>query len=541
MVERARYLLSETNNRRGVAFLSFTTAAVGELEARLRALQVLPVPLFPSYIGTFDAFLWQFLTVPFGIPGSDALPRLIPDKSKWPVEPFAGAQPLPLSCFNRLSGKVDEALAKNEGFDISERNIAPYEKHALMMSTDARNRGFLDFDDVRDCISERLKDDLFAQRVGAALAARFREIVVDEAQDCNRSDLGVVSWLRRSGIVVKVICDPHQSIYEFRGGVTDELYRFADTFSLEQRLSLTGNFRSSPAICAAIVSFREPNHRDSRDRPAGEYQKDATPVHILSYAGSSVPPTIGSIFAGLANGLGIPLHDAVVLAATRDSGSKAIGHPNPGTSTHPTLALAQAVMDYHFSFAAGNRRDALTHLHRVTLRVRGHIRSEAAYNRYIVGEGLTANDWRSEIIGLANALRYDPNSSVEAWLQKARDVTGVGMLGKTTINQRLPKHRELQSALAEAPALSPSVRTIHAAKGLEFEAVCVVLTVPKTGGILDLLEGIGANGRGEDVRKIYVAISRAKKLLVLATPKNRVAQLQRVLAVDACPTAVHKI
>jgi DNA helicase-2/ATP-dependent DNA helicase PcrA len=56
MVERARQLLNHPDDRRGVAFLSFTNAAVDELEVRLRALGVLPAPLFPSFIGTSDRF-----------------------------------------------------------------------------------------------------------------------------------------------------------------------------------------------------------------------------------------------------------------------------------------------------------------------------------------------------------------------------------------------------------------------------------------------------------------------------------------------------
>ncbi|WP_408733858.1 UvrD-helicase domain-containing protein [Paraburkholderia tropica] len=42
MVERARKLLNEHSDRRGVAFLSFTNAAVDELQIRLAAFGVLP-------------------------------------------------------------------------------------------------------------------------------------------------------------------------------------------------------------------------------------------------------------------------------------------------------------------------------------------------------------------------------------------------------------------------------------------------------------------------------------------------------------------
>lgn len=90
LVERARHLLSNSADRRGVAFLSFTNAAAEELEARLRGFGILPSPLFPSFIGTFDRFLWQFLIAPFGVEGCSQPLRIVPDKSEWEVKPFEG-------------------------------------------------------------------------------------------------------------------------------------------------------------------------------------------------------------------------------------------------------------------------------------------------------------------------------------------------------------------------------------------------------------------------------------------------------------------
>ncbi len=66
MVERARQLLGGRPTGRGIAFLSFTIAAVSELEDRLRREGLVESPAFPHFIGTFDAFLWQFLIAPFG-------------------------------------------------------------------------------------------------------------------------------------------------------------------------------------------------------------------------------------------------------------------------------------------------------------------------------------------------------------------------------------------------------------------------------------------------------------------------------------------
>ncbi len=229
LVERARQILKSGHDGRGIAFMSFTRAAVSGLEDLLRREALLGSPVFPHFIGTFDSFIWQFIVAPFGIPDTEAPTRLIPDKGSRLVQPYDKAQPLPLSCFDRVTGKIDAAAALRCGFDVSKKNpahIKASETLGLKMQARFRERGELDFDEARALAVTRLADAEFAVRLSSALAARFREIIVDEAQDCNPADLEIIKWLRDAGISTKVICDPHQSIYEFRGGVTDQLFAF---------------------------------------------------------------------------------------------------------------------------------------------------------------------------------------------------------------------------------------------------------------------------------------------------------------------------
>lgn len=542
MVERARRIADSMGDRRGVSFLSFTNAAVDELEGRLRAFGLLPSPLFPSFIGTFDRFLWQFLIAPFGIPGFMALPKLVPDKGDWEIQPFDGAQSLPLKCFDRATGNVIAALAKDKGFDVATRNIKPYEGAARSTIKAARENGRIDFEDVRVCVRERLSDSALSGRLGAALAARFREIVVDEAQDCNPADLEIVTWLRDAGIAVKVICDPHQSIYEFRGGVTRELLNFGGKFSAQDQLPMSGNFRSTPAICAAIVGLRPPDARANPDEPLGRYKADQTPVHLISYAGKGVSTGIGPKFRDVVEPLGIPLDSAPVLASTRNSAARAIGQPilSAGTA-HKTLLLAQAAMNYHFAFAVGNRLEALIALHRIILAVQGHISASGGYHGYLADKGMEDGRWRPEIIATANGLRFTPGQTPDQWLARARELLAPGTVAGATINQRLKSHGDLAQILAGAPADAPPPRTIHSVKGKEFPAVCVVMTSQTAGSILDYLEGKASNGADEDARKIYVAASRAERVLVLAVPKSSAGRMQALLSGLGCPVVIHQI
>ncbi|NTE84714.1 UvrD-helicase domain-containing protein [Agrobacterium tumefaciens] len=541
LVERARTALQDGKPRRGVAFLSFTNAAVEELEARLRGLRVLPVPLFPSFLGTFDRFLWQFFIQPFGIPDIAVLPRLVPDKSDWEIVPFPNAQPLAFRLFDRQTGDADEDSLKEAGFDVEKRNITAWETAAIRTQKTALSKGMIDFDDVRWIVSQRLGDSSFRERVGKALAARFFEVIVDEAQDCNPSDLDIVAWLRTAGIAIKVICDPHQSIYQFRGGVADELIKFAKTFPDDQQLSMTGNFRSSPAICAAVVALKPPGGVATIDKPLGPRKHDSTPVHILSYLGTKVTPAIGAAYQKIVAEYEIPLDVAPLIASTRPTGSNAIGQPIVGRTKEMTLLLAEAAMQYHFAFASGNRKEALVNLHRTVLYVQEKIPSLGSYHAHVADTNLDDGRWHPALIAIANDLVVREGETAEGWLARARSILSPGLVGTRKIGQRLRKHNNLETVLSQPPLQSSPARTIHSVKGMEFPAVCVVMTTQTSGGILDFIEGNSAAKWGEDARKIYVAASRAERLLVIAAPHSRVLRLKALLEKHGCNVEVTEL
>ena len=521
-----------------MAFLSFTNAAIEELQARLLSYGILTNPLFPSFIGTFDRFLWQFFIAPFGIEECDKTPQLVPDKSEWEVKPYSTAQPLKLKHFDRMTGTLLPEKALRAGFK-AKANVRPWETTAQKIIVRALTAGHVDFEDVRGFVRKRLTQRSFADRLGAALAGRFREIVIDEAQDCNPSDLEVVQWLRLSRLTTKVVCDPSQAIYGFRGGITDELLKFGEGFKSDARLPMSGNFRSSPAICAAISQLRPPAARGAPDTPLGEYKDDRTPVYLLAYGGTRVSAIIGQRFQALAAELGISLESAPVLASTWASAGNAVGRSMPDPGNDKTLLLAEAVMGFHYAFGAGNRRGALAHLHRAVLLVRGEIHNTGDYSTHVASNGLDDGRWRPGIIEAGLKLQLRESEKPEQWLQRARNLLSSGLVGESRINQRLRNNAKLGEILAGGlPAPLPA-QTIHAVKGLQFPAVCVVLTAANTGGIVDVLTGATVDAKlVEETRKIYVAASRAERLLAIATPKNRVSALKTVLDKGGHPVQV---
>ena len=545
LIERAHKLFREEDSGRAIAFLSFTNAAIAELEARLRNSNLLPSPPFPHFIGTFDSFLWHFLIVPFGVPGCETAARLIPDKDSLLVQPFAKAQPLPLECFDRTSHKILFGAAKRRKFDPS-RNASitkAYETSAARIRARFMASGELDFYEVRELASQRLKDPTLSPALARVLSARFRELIVDEAQDCNPADLEIINWLRRAGIATKIICDPHQSIYEFRGGVTEDLFAFEKTFEEADRLPLSGNFRSSGHICRAIVAFRAPGNRTSIDEALGKHRDEPPPVHILAYGGKSVPASVGEKFRGLMESLAIDVVDCPVLAATKQSSANAIGLPTGAVKLDLTMRLALSVTNFHFAVGIGDLKVALENLHEVFLQIGGHLDGKT-YHQYLESEPMNGTNWKPVILQLAKALRYDPTAFANAdeWHQRAKKLLAPHLSpGSTSISRRLPRNASLETALVQLPTSSPAARTIHSVKGMEFPGVCVVMTPNTTKSILEYLVSGAPSDQAENARKIYVGASRAQRVLAIAVPNSQVRRLEALLKSTGTVVNVTKI
>lgn len=528
MVERARKLLRDRSSSYGIAFLSFTRAAVSELDERLRQERVLNTPTFPHFIGTFDGFLWQFLIAPFGIPGCATRPRLIPDKDHRPIRPYTKAQALPLECFDRSTGSaIPEALARHRFTG----NIKAHETTARSTRANFLERGEVDFADAREIALARLRDPVSSPVLASALSARFQELIVDEAQDCNPVDLEIINWFRAARVPVKVICDPHQSIYGFRGGVTDQLFSFGQSFATSEQLPMTGNFRSSRHIAKAIVALRASNSGTILDEALGDHREEPTPVYILQYAGTSVPTSVGAKFHELTGALGLKESDCPVLAATRLSGANALGHPTESGVKDLTYRLAVAISDYHFSFEIGGRKHALEAVHKLMLELEGHT-ADKTYHQHLSDAAIEPGTWRPRVLSIVDALRYDPVrfATADAWLDFARNLLAPLLpTGGQSIKQRLKKNADLSNALSCAPPTGHSARTIHSVKGMEFSAVCVVMSSRTAKGILDYLSTGSAADNSEEARKIYVGASRAQRLLAIAAPKSQAARLESLL------------
>ncbi len=108
-------------------------------------------------------------------------------------------------------------------------------------------RHVLDYDDLLLFWYHLLADKDLARRI----EARFDHVLVDEYQDTNRLQAGILQRMRRANNNVMVVGDDAQSIYSFRAADVHNILEFPGQFSGTTQVTLEQNYRSRQPILDA--------------------------------------------------------------------------------------------------------------------------------------------------------------------------------------------------------------------------------------------------------------------------------------------------
>ncbi|HEY8635647.1 MAG TPA: ATP-dependent helicase, partial [Candidatus Limnocylindrales bacterium] len=183
----------------------------------------------------------------------------------------------------------------------------------------------------------------------AAIAGRFRYILVDEFQDTNRAQAELVAALADGHRNVTVVGDDDQAIYAFRGAAVDNILAFQDRYLGARTVVLRRNYRSfGPILDAAyrLIRFNDPDRLEVRTgivkrlRPERVAQAPA-PVRLEVFATGSEEADWLAAEIGRRLEAGAAPRDHAILV-------RANGHADP-----ILRALNMAGIPWRFSGASG--------------------------------------------------------------------------------------------------------------------------------------------------------------------------------------------
>ncbi len=420
--------------------------------------------------------------------------------------------------------------------------------------------GTMDFDDLLLLLSELLNTN---PAVREALSKRFRYVLVDEYQDTNVIQAGIVKHLTSYHRNVLVVGDDAQSIYSFRAAQIQNILKFPDGYGDAKVFRLQTNYRSTPEILGLANAVIEQN--------VDQFQKELKAVRPGFEKPCVVPAGDSRQEAQ---------YVAEQILQLRDKGSlfKEICVLFRAAHHSQALEMELARRNVPYEYRGGMKFFERAHVKDVVAYVRliANPKDTTAWVRVLshqvgIGEvtaakiteaaqqyetidavvaadpanfasGRSMNGWQTLTSNIARMLKTDrtpaaliravAGSSYQDYLEaeyvnfadRLEDVEQFAIFSEqytdlTTFLEEVTL-KDDYGAIEEGESLEQQdkmvLSTIHQAKGLEWDAVFVINL---TDGAFPHPRAMGEKGGLEEERRLfYVAATRARKQLFLTYP-----------------------
>ncbi len=391
----------------------------------------------------------------------------------------------------------------------AEQIAAVFEKYETMK---LKSR-LVDFDDLLRLATRDMQSDA---EFAAARQWRFRHLFVDEFQDVNPLQFRLLQQWVGPRADLCVVGDPNQAIYAWNGADSRYLNDFAEHFPGGQTIELSDNYRSSPQILGIANTVLSqgpaakfdlvPNRPDGPIPIVTEYQDEATEARSIArkIRDSHAP---GSRWADAAvlvrTNAQIPvLEEAFVRAKipVRARGASSL-------LEQPEVKDALSTM----------RRGGSLPVHLADLQAQLGLSEDGVPVEGTLGslperggsalEGGSAEEQMSEerLANLAELVRMG---------REFLDLSPEGNVFDFAEWVRSALRNEGGDPSSDAVELS----TFHAAKGLEWPQVFIA---GLESGLVPISHAKTAEAEAEELRLLYVAITRAERTLHLSWARQR--------------------
>jgi len=410
----------------------------------------------------------------------------------------------------------------------------------------------------------------------------FRHILVDEYQDTNYAQHCIVWQLTRFGAKVCVVGDDAQSIYSFRGANLDNMLKFSKLYPDSKMFKLEQNYRSTQTIVEAAGTLIDKNHAQIKKKVFSENEQGDKIKVLCAHSDLEESEMTVNRLLDLHTFKDVPWREMAILYRTnsqsrpleealrkrglpykiygglsfyqRKEVKDAIAYmrmsvnPNDEEAfkriiNYPARGIGQTTVGKIISCAMESSVSLWTVIcepARYELDVNSGTASKLAAFRTILesfmADASTANAYKlatriTEETGMMRELKSDTTIEGEGRLQNVEELlNNIAQFCKDREEEGNDKCR-MADYLSEVSLLTDqdnetdedvekvTLMTVHAAKGLEFDAVFIV-------GLEENLFPSDMSGDDErqveeERRLMYVAMTRARKYLTLLFATTR--------------------
>jgi len=506
----------------GLALLSFTNAAIHEFKTATIKVGRRDLLSDPNYVGTFDSFVERYILAPFGhlISGANKRPKLLP-----------GPRP---GDWNNKKLKVWRVGKGNQKMPVPAWEVIPYLEGTKIRFKTSHAFGNQPIVAANEPVHELLALGFYThgQRVFWAckllfdrphiaelLARRFPEIIVDEAQDSNAWLLVLLNYLRDKGAKITLVGDPDQCIYEFSMADATSLPNLKAKWSIPEK-PLSRSFRCNNQIAAAVRNVGGNTCFTGSGDGASELRR----AFVVKETSKTFSDGVAAL-QRLTDEAGVSLDSAAVVCRGRGQLESLRGTVNYTKLQGKANDLATAAF---LRESPHDYRGASKIVERVVRELTG---DDALWDR--IDDDSNAPERMAVALAIWRFVkdrdRLTPVSQLcNEWITSMRAqvkslIDELGLQCSVELNRQFTakglsaeqKALPLFESVDEFPAVRQD--TIHQVKGESIDAVLVIGSAKFWNAVVKAVQD-GDNS--EDRRLAYVAMTRARHLLVVALPKS---------------------
>ncbi len=527
---------------RSVACITYTNAAVNEIEARLRQ-HTQPGDDVYYDICTIHSFCLNHIFRPFChlINGyKNGFTVLTPENADFEYHVTAICEqhgihnptPREFEDFTQLRVSPDGEPVGNA---IEHGSLTP--EIAIAYWKRIRRAGFIDFANIIYYSLVLLQK---YPHILSYVSSKFAWILVDEFQDTTDLQVEILTLIAQAGRTrFLLVGDPHQSIFRFAGARPDLADEFADRINARTDLSLSGNFRSSSPILAHAELLFPRIPAMIALGPARRFNEVPSWQH-----GRNAFEVITDYFLPALEELGIPLGEAAILAPTwfslfplgrllREYGISIVGPgARPYRRNRQFAPLAEQICGYLME----PRPDAIAGVERTLFNTLLDITGRAYFDIF-------SYQGRVIVFRLLYQARqlYDVNMGAIPWLEAAADAFSQILLDEEylsrkeqnlfgmSVEEMKEDMRRNRVDLANltigdlgiyaSPDAALKLSTLHNAKGREYLGIAMI---DLHEGRIPFYQARTDEELAEAKRLFYVGITRAKRFLLYVTDDSGV-------------------
>jgi DNA helicase-2/ATP-dependent DNA helicase PcrA len=480
-----------------VLAVTFTTRAAGEMRGRLARLGASGVQARTFHSAALRQLRWFWPTTY----GGD-LPTLT--ESKIPLVAAASrAQRVQTdqALLRDLASEIEWAKVSNVGPDDYARVAPGRGREVAGLDAETVGRLFGGYEEVKRSQARMDMEDILLltagmlaeeERVAAQVRAQYKWFVVDEFQDVSPLQSALLDLWLGGRDEVCVVGDPAQTIYSFAGADAAYLRDFPRKFAQTTSLELDRNYRSTPQVVEAansvLAGSASTSVRLRAQRPAGPAVRFVPAPDEVAEA-EGVADAVGGLLRD-----GVPASEIAVLFRI-NAQSEAFEE-----------ALASRGLPYVVRGAA--RFFERAEVKQAVALVRAAVRTDESSSSVtdLVGAALVGMGWSAQA-PVARGQSRDRWESLQALMTMAQEAA------EATPEEFLAD-LDRRAAEQHAPAAGGvTLATLHAAKGLEWDAVFLV---GMHDGAMPLNHATTDAEVEEERRLLYVGMTRARVHLTVS-------------------------